>query len=54
MPRLLQVLGIAAGAITTFWWLVPMTDRGHSSPVGWLTFAVIRPTIPAWTGAASC
>jgi hypothetical protein len=27
MPRLLQALGIAAGAITAFWWLVPMTDR---------------------------
>ena len=25
-----------------------------SSLVGWLTFALTRPTIPAWTAAASC
>ena len=26
----------------------------QSSPVGWLTFEPIRPTIPEWTVAASC
>jgi hypothetical protein len=28
--------------------------RHRSSPAGWLTFALIRPTIPPWIAAASC
>jgi len=43
-------------ALTTFWFLVPArTVRGRQSRlVGWLTFGLTRPTIPAWTAAASC
>ena len=29
-------------------------SRGQSSRVGWLIFALIRPTFAPWTAAASC
>ena len=35
-------------------WSLTDRRRRESIPVGWLTFALIRPTIPAWTAAASC
>ena len=48
LSPLLRALVILVGAVTAFWRFV------LSSSVGWLTFALIRPTIPAWTAAASC
>jgi hypothetical protein len=43
---------VTLGALTAFWWLRHPSRR--EPPFGWLTFALIRPTIPAWTAAASC
>jgi len=58
MRPLLELLAIAAGAVTAFFWLLvpdrPPLSRGHSSSVGWLIFALTHPTVPAWTAAASC
>jgi hypothetical protein len=48
------LLELLAGALTVF----PVTDTTEPVPEvaqsGWLTFTLIRPTIPAWTAAASC